>query len=86
MRHEVFIALDDAARAYCQDLDISDVEKAINEEYASSLIHKEFENEDLMRGFQDGLEFCSEESGCGNFWVITPDTEEERERLMSLAL
>lgn len=84
-RNELFIAIGDAAEAYSRDFSIDDVEREINEGYAPSLIHKEFENEDLMRGFQDGLEFCSEECGCGDFYVITPDTEEERERLMKLS-
>lgn len=84
--NELFIALDDAAKAYEDNYCIDDVEKAINDDYGPSLVHKVFESEDSMRGFQDGLDFCSENCGCMNFWVIVPNTEEERSRLINLAL
>ena len=86
MKHELFIALGDAAEAYESDYNINDVEEAINENYAPSLIHKEFETDEQMRAFQDGLEFCAEECSCGMFWVICPENDEERELLMSLSL
>ena len=85
-RFELFIALGDAAEAYAENFSVDDVEKSINEDYAPSLKHIEFETEEKMRGFQSGLEFCGEECGCANFHVITPESDEERERLMSLSL
>ena len=69
MKYEVFIALNDTADAYSDNFQIEDVEKAINEDYAPSLVHKEFDSEEQMRGFQDGLEFCAEECGCRKFWL-----------------
>ena len=86
MRNEMFIAIGSTADAYNEDFSIDDVEREINEHYAPSLIHKEFENEERMRGFQDALEFCGEDLGCQTFWVIVPDNEEERKRLIDLSV
>ena len=86
MRNELFIAIGSTADAYNENFSIDDVEKAINEHYAPSLVHKEFENEERMRGFQDALEFCGDDLGCQAFWVITPDSDKERERLMNLCV
>ena len=84
-RHELFIAVGDAAEAYDRDMSLDDLEMAINEDYAPSLIHKEFDNEDQSLGFCEALEFCGDGLGCERFWVIDPETEEERERLMRLS-
>ena len=73
MANEIFIALGSTADAYQRDFSIDDVEK-------------EIDSEDQLRGFQDGLEFCSDECGYGNFWVIVPDNEEERKRLIDLSV
>jgi len=86
MKYELFIAVGDAAEAYAENFSIDDVEKSINEDYAPSLKHIEFETEEKMRGFQSCLEFCGEECGCSNFYVITPESDEEIERLISLSL
>ena len=86
MRNEFFIAIGSAADAYQRDFSIDDLEKEINWHYAPSLVHKEFDTEEQMRGFQDGLEFCSEECGYGTFWIICPENEEERERLINLSV
>lgn len=84
MKYELFIAVDSTAEAYALNCDIKDVVEEINENYGPSLIHKEFDSEEKMRGFQDGLGFCAEQCGCGDFYVIWPENEEEREILLSL--
>ena len=86
MNCEMFIALGSAADAYSQDFRLEDLEKAINEHYSPCVVHKEFDNEEQMKGFEDALEFCSEQCGYGNFWVVVPDSDEERERLMKLTI
>jgi hypothetical protein len=86
MANEIFIAFGSTADAYQRDFSIDDVEKEIEQHYAPSLVHKEFDTEEQMRGFQDGLEFCSDECGYGSFWVIVPDNEEERKRLIDLSV
>ena len=86
MRNELFIAIGSTADAYNENLSIDDVEREINEHFAPSLIHKEFENEERMRGFCNALEFCGDDLGCQTFWVIWPENEEERERLIDLSL
>ena len=86
MANEIFIAIGSAADAFNDNCSIDDLEREINEHFAPLLVHKEFENEERMRGFQDALEFCGDDLGCQTFWVITPDSDEERERLMNLCV
>lgn len=86
MKNELFIAIGSTADAYQENFSIDDVENAINKHYSPSLFHKVFDTEERMRGFQDGLDFCAEDCGYENFWVICPENEEERERLIDLSL
>ena len=84
MKYELFIAVGDAAEAYSEKNDLNDVENAINEDYAPSLIRKEFETKEEMRAFQEGLELASEHS---DFYVISyADVEQNRELVESLTL
>ena len=87
MKYELFIAIGDAAEAYAADYDINEVARAINDCYAPSLKRYEFNTEEEKKAFQDALEFCGEECGCGSFYVIADcDVEENRELIESITL
>ena len=84
MKYELFIAVGDTADAYSENYDLNDVEKAINDDYAPSLIRKEFNTKEELRAFQAGLEFVSENH---DFYVIDDDdVEQNRELIESLTL
>ena len=87
MKYEVFIALGDSAEAYAENFDVHELERAINDDYAPSLVRRVFDTKEQKQAFQDGLEFCSEECGTGNFFVIDEDdVNKNRELIESLTL
>lgn len=85
MKYEVFIAVGDAAEAYAENFDVKEVEQAINDSYAPSLRKFEFDTLAEKKAFQDALEFCGDELGCGDFYVIDEnDVNKNKELINSL--
>jgi hypothetical protein len=85
MKYEVFIAIGDSAKAYAENFNVNELEQAINESYAPSLRKFEFDTLAEKKAFQDALEFCGYELGCGDFYVIDDnDVNNNRELINSL--
>lgn len=82
MKYELFIAIGDAAETYSSGFNVKELENAINNDFAPSLIHKVFETEAEKKAFQDGLEVAAE---CSSFYVICDDdVNNNRELIESL--
>lgn len=85
MKYELFIATGSAAEAYAENFDVKELEKAINEDYAPSLRKFEFDTISEKRAFQNALEFCGDDLGCGDFYVIDEhDVNNNKELINSL--